>query len=207
MSSRTVTNRSKNRVRTGLLTAALAGGTLFGATQLGGIVNAQTDETPAEENPAEDTTAPTEEPTDEARDTGEREHRGQALADVLGIETAELREQLRDGATLAEIAEANGVDVQSVIDVIVTQMSEHLDRAVENGHIDAAEADDKLTELEERATAAVNEAGGPLEGRRGGRGGERHAGECDDDPAEADDAATDAASESPGEESLVLVES
>ena len=50
---KTFTNK---RIRTGLLTAALAGGTLLGATQVGGVVNAQTDDVPTEE--PTDTEAP-----------------------------------------------------------------------------------------------------------------------------------------------------
>ncbi|WP_040495624.1 hypothetical protein [Ilumatobacter nonamiensis] len=200
------------RIRTGLLTAALAGGTLLGASQLGGIANAQTDETPTEdttEDTAEDTTDSTESPADDTTtDSAEREGRGQELADLLGVEADALREQLRDGATLAEIAEANGVDVQSVIDLIVAQMSERLDQAVENGRVDEAEAAEKLAEFEERATTTVNEGGRVLEGRRGGRGpgGGHGPGQCDD-AAAADDAAGDDAT--PGEETeeLVLVES
>lgn len=205
-------DQSTKRIRTGLLTAALAGGTLFGASQLGGIANAQTDETPTTETPADDTTLPTETPTDDGethddRRSGDRSAKSEELADLLGIEAAELREQLADGATLAEIAEANGVDVQTVIDAIVEQMSERLDHAVENGRLDAAEADDKLAELEERATIAVNEGGPILRGRDGGRGGEHRSGACEDASGEDGETGGDAASEDTSEESLVLVES
>ena len=42
-----------------------------------------------------------------------------AAAEAIGIESEELRTALRDGSTIAEVAEANGVDVQTVIDALV----------------------------------------------------------------------------------------
>lgn len=190
-------NQVRRRIRAGVLTAALAGGALLGASQLGGIANAQTDETPTTETPA-DTAG-----TDDGRSRGGREDRGQEVAEVLGIETEELREQLRGGATLAEVAEENGVDAQSVIDVIVAQMSERLDRAVESGRLETAEADERRAELAERAATAVNEGGGLREGRRGGPG---HRGGCDDATA-ADGEAAGEDSDEAAEQSLTIVES
>jgi polyhydroxyalkanoate synthesis regulator phasin len=80
----------------------------------------------------------------------------EALTDLLGIDGEELRTQLRDGATLAEIAQAQGVDVQAVIDELVAEVTERVDNAVENGRIDQAEADEKLAEAEARITDMVN---------------------------------------------------
>ena len=42
-----------------------------------------------------------------------------AAAEAIGIESEELRTALRDGSTIAEVAEANDVDVQTVIDALV----------------------------------------------------------------------------------------
>ncbi|MEE9416387.1 MAG: hypothetical protein V3V01_13980 [Acidimicrobiales bacterium] len=107
---------------------------------------------------------------------GSRGDRGAALAEVLGIEADELHAQLRDGATLAEIAEANGVAVADVVDALVEQASQRVDKAVENGRLTADEAADKLAEIEDRITDNVNE-GSDFGGRGlrgpGGRGGER----------------------------------
>ena len=49
----------------------------------------------------------------------------------------ELREQLRAGSTLGEIATAQGVDPQAVVDAIVAEMTERVDAAVEDGKLDA----------------------------------------------------------------------
>jgi polyhydroxyalkanoate synthesis regulator phasin len=80
----------------------------------------------------------------------------EALTDLLGLDAAELRTQLRDGATLAEIATAQGVEVQDVVDELVAELEERVDNAVENGRLDQAEADEKLAEAEARITDMVN---------------------------------------------------
>ncbi len=80
----------------------------------------------------------------------------EALTDLLGIDAAELRTQLRDGATLAEIASAQGVEVQAVVDELVAELTERVDNAVENGRIDQAEADEKLADATAKITDMVN---------------------------------------------------
>jgi hypothetical protein len=80
----------------------------------------------------------------------------EALTDLLGLDAEELRTQLRDGSTLADIATAQGVEVQAVIDELVAEVEERTTNAVENGRIDQAEADEKLAEAEARITDMVN---------------------------------------------------
>jgi polyhydroxyalkanoate synthesis regulator phasin len=80
----------------------------------------------------------------------------EALTDLLGIDAQELRTQLRAGATLAEIAAEQGVEVQAVVDELVAEVTERVDNAVENGRIDQAEADEKLVEAEAKITDMVN---------------------------------------------------
>ncbi len=80
----------------------------------------------------------------------------EALTDLLGLDAQELRQQLLDGATLAEIATAQGVEVQAVIDELVDELEERVANAVENGRIDQAEADEKLAEAEAKITERVN---------------------------------------------------
>lgn len=79
-----------------------------------------------------------------------------AAADVIGIGPVELLEEIRDGRTIAEVAEANGADVSAVVDAVVAALQERLDSAVENGWITEQEADERAAELEEQATAIVN---------------------------------------------------
>ena len=92
----------------------------------------------------------------------------EALTDLLGIDAEELRTQLRDGATLAEIATDEGVEVQAVIDELVAEVDERLDNAVENGRIDQAEADEKAADAEAKITDMVNN-GRPERGADGRR--------------------------------------
>ena len=184
----TSNTRRNRRIRTGLLTAALAGGTIVGATQVGGVVNAQTDDEPTEQPtdaPDEEAPAPADADGEqdaerEARREAHRETREanvQELAELLNVDSETLREQLRDeGATLAEIAGTNSVPVESVVALLVEQKNERLDAAVEAGRLDAAEANEKRAEIEERVTTSVNEGRperGEGRGERGNRGGRR----------------------------------
>ena len=97
-----------------------------------------------------------------------------AVAKVLGLTEAELRTQLREGKTLAAIAEAEGVDVQEVIDAIVTEAKAHLAEEVAEGDLTQEQADERLATLTDRVNEQVSTAG-PLRGKGFGFGprGER----------------------------------
>jgi len=103
-------------------------------------------------------------------------HRGEGLdaaAEALGLEVDALKEQLRGGTTLAQVAEAQGVDVQVVIDALVASATERIDAALAEGRIDEAKATELKEDLVERVTERVTT---PREERHGpgrpGRGGE-----------------------------------
>ena len=81
---------------------------------------------------------------------------GEVVAGLLGIDAETLRTELRAGSSIADIATANGVDVQVVVDALVEEAQGHLDLAVENGRLTDEEAGEKLTDLTERITARVN---------------------------------------------------
>lgn len=78
------------------------------------------------------------------------------LAEAIGISTDDLRAALKDGQTLGELAEANGVDPQRVVDVLVDNGTKRLDAAVAAGRTDEATADERKADLPERATDLVN---------------------------------------------------
>ena len=145
-------NFSNKRIRTGLLAAALAGGTIVGATQIGGIANAQTDDTTVED-PTRDQTR--EERRDARHDA--REESMQEIAALIGVDVDALHDWLRSGGTLAAVATENGVEPSAVIDLMVTNANERIDQAVEDGRIDADEADERRSEVQERITTMVNE--------------------------------------------------
>ena len=78
------------------------------------------------------------------------------LADALGIDTTELRDRLEAGETVAGIAAAEGVDIDTVVDVLVAAAEERLATAVSDERITQDRADERLAEVEERITAMVN---------------------------------------------------
>ena len=88
------------------------------------------------------------------------------IAEILGLEGSEMREALRNGSSIAELAEAQGIDTADIVDAIVARAEERLDTAVENGRIDDTQAAEMLTRTAERAEDLVN---GEIEfgGRRG----------------------------------------
>jgi hypothetical protein len=96
-----------------------------------------------------------------------RGHRGgvsDAVLELLGTDAETLRAQIMDGSSLADIAAEAGVDVQQLVDVMVSEASAHLDEAVANGRVDEAEAAEKLAQIEEMITARLN---GEFPGRPG----------------------------------------
>lgn len=78
------------------------------------------------------------------------------VAEVIGITTDELRAGLRDGQTLAEVAEAAGGDPQEVVDVLVANGIARLDAAVAAGRLDRATADQRVEDLPARASELVD---------------------------------------------------
>jgi uncharacterized protein YidB (DUF937 family) len=145
------------------LTAALAaggaGGVLLGRPLVSG---AQQD----------GSTTTTEAPAEEGRF-----HRGgpraglDAAAEALGMEVDELRTALRDGKTIAEVAEERGVDVQAVVDAMVADATERIDQRVADGDLDADRAAELKEGLAERMTDVVNGEARFGHHRRGPGGG------------------------------------
>lgn len=98
---------------------------------------------------------------------GDRGHRGNhgsrggfdrsgVLTDLLGLDAEALRTELRSGSTLAEIAEAQGVEASAVVDALVAQATERMNAAVESERLTADEAAAKLAKLETRIADRVN---------------------------------------------------
>jgi len=89
-----------------------------------------------------------------------RHHRGPArdgevTAELLGIDVETLRDELRSGNSIADIAEANGVDPQTVIDALVDEAQGHVDLMVEDGRLTADEAATMKERIAERIAARV----------------------------------------------------
>jgi len=77
-------------------------------------------------------------------------------ATYLGLTTAELRAELEDGKTLAEIAKAEGKSVDGLIQALVKAANERIAEAVADGRLTQAQADELEADVEERITDLVN---------------------------------------------------
>jgi hypothetical protein len=81
-----------------------------------------------------------------------------AAATYLGLTEAELRTQLSDGKTLADVAKAKGKTVDGLVSALVADEKKELDEAVSSGRLTQAQADEILENAEERFTDMVNGA-------------------------------------------------
>jgi polyhydroxyalkanoate synthesis regulator phasin len=104
-------------------------------------------------------------------------HRGgvalETAAEALGLTEEELRDALAtEGTTLADVAEEQGVDLDTLVGALVQATEERIAEAVEDGRLTQEEADERLADLEEEITERVQSdmpaRGG--EGRGPGRG-------------------------------------
>jgi hypothetical protein len=77
----------------------------------------------------------------------------EAAADYLGLTDEELFDALRDGKTLAEIAEDEGKPVAGLVDAIVAAPEKQIDEAVEDGRLD----EDQAAELKEDLEASIRD--------------------------------------------------
>ena len=104
-----------------------------------------------------------------------RGHRGgfargfklETAAGVIGVEVEALADALRDGQTIAEVAEANGSSADAVIEALVAEMNTKLDQAVQDEKLTTERADEIRADAPDRIEAMVN---GEFEGRMGHRG-------------------------------------
>ncbi len=87
-----------------------------------------------------------------------------AAASYLGLTEAELRSELEDGKSLAQVARDRDKSVDGLGDAMVAEAKQHLDADVEAGRLTQAQADSMLADLRERITDLVN---GRFPGRMG----------------------------------------
>ncbi len=105
-------------------------------------------------------------------------HRGgrglDVAAETIGISADDLLAALRDGQTIAEVAEANGVDPQDVTDAMVEQAKTRIEEQL-------AELPDRIDDIVNGTFAGPGDRfpGGP--GTRGPFGGHPHGPDADHD--------------------------
>ncbi len=78
------------------------------------------------------------------------------VAKAIGITEAELKTALTGGQTVAAVAKAHNVPLQTVIDALVADGTSELAAQVANGSITQAQADAQKAEILQRATAQAN---------------------------------------------------
>jgi hypothetical protein len=92
-----------------------------------------------------------------------------AAAAALGLPQDALRAELRGGRSLAQVAEARGVERPVLVDALVAAASRHLDQEVAEGDLTQAQADARKAGLAQRVGAELDRVG--LRGRGGREGG------------------------------------
>lgn len=80
----------------------------------------------------------------------------EAVANELNMSVSELRSQLQSGKTIADIAKANNVDVNKLIDDLVAKATDRINQAVTNKRLSQARADEITKNLKQRITDIVN---------------------------------------------------
>ena len=142
-------DRKKRFLASAALTASLAAGGVLGAMfGTPTLSSAQTDPAPQEVEPAPSSApgegegnverAPAPAAEDSERRThcfeereGNPRHRGQhhigleAAAEALGMTPEELKAELRNGRSVAEVAESRNVELDKVVEAIVAAVTEH----------------------------------------------------------------------------------
>jgi len=186
--------KAQNWMMTALAVVALAAGVLL---VTGTVSFAQTDEptpTPSATEDAGNGATPT--PSDDAEDDDssgedaspeedanedESEGRGcgggkylikEAAAEVLGISEDDLIAGLRDGQSLAQIAEAQGMSVDDFRAALLENVTADLQAKLDAGDITQEQFDEKVSELNANIDEIINTEAGLRFHGRGGESGE-----------------------------------
>ena len=93
-----------------------------------------------------------------------------AAAAYIGVTEAQLRTQLENGKSLAQVAKDHGKTADGLVAALVADAKQKLDKAVSAKRITQDQADEMLTRLKQRIADLVNATGGA--GQRFGRHGE-----------------------------------
>jgi len=80
-----------------------------------------------------------------------------AAAEALDMTAEDLLTELQAGKTIAAVAEEKGVELDTIVDAYVEQMSEQLATAVENGKMTQDQADSMLEKTRERIQGMLDQ--------------------------------------------------
>jgi len=95
------------------------------------------------------------------------------ILEATGLTSDELHDALQNGSTIADLIEANGSDVDSVISELVSEITTNINERVASGSLTQEQADTIIDGLDEKLTAKFNgtfERPEDSSGRRGRRG-------------------------------------
>jgi len=97
------------------------------------------------------------EPTEDEADFDNEYDPFSIAADLIGMDVDALWEAIDNGQTIAEVATANNVDPQTIIDALVADERAFIDELVAEGDISEEESAEWLAEVDEYAAEFVNE--------------------------------------------------
>ena len=151
MDNTTTTSSTKTRTTRKVIASGLAGLALVGALAVGGSAVAGAATTA--------TSAVTQDATPHGVRAWLKGHRKEMRAEgaktistTIGISIDELKQDLENGQSIAEIATAHNVDPQTVATALVNQVDARIDKAVADGQLTQARADT----LKGKAPTVVN---------------------------------------------------
>lgn len=96
----------------------------------------------------------------------------ETAAGTLGLEEDVLRDRLRDGETLGEVADAEGVARDDLVAALVTRAEELLADAVADGDLTQERADEISSGLTDKITEGLDRSGPGPRGERPAPGGQ-----------------------------------
>ena len=149
----------------GIVALAIAGGAVFAGTP----TTAMSNDIVVAQPPVEPEAGPEEseqaQPQRSQRERGARQGRGapvartlvNATAEVTGLERSEVVEAIREGNSIAQVAEANGSSSDAVLQAGRENAQERLDEAVANGRITQEQADAALEQFDTSAPEVIND--------------------------------------------------
>ena len=97
----------------------------------------------------------------------------QSAADALGLSVDDLMTQLRDGKSLADVAQAQGISTDTLKTNLLAKVKAQLDTQVSNQKLTQSQADNMYSKIESNIDTLISNKGfiGKGCGPRGGFGG------------------------------------
>ena len=165
------------KVQTWTMTALGMAALVVGILLASGAISFAQDSSPSP-SPTEEATTPTPSATDSADDDSDNtDHAGtcggvrlgvkEAAGEVLGLSEDDLVDALRNGQTLAEIAEAQGMSADDLKSALAEKITADLQAELDEGDITQDQYDDAVADLDEKLDDIINSTHFGFHGPRG----------------------------------------